>query len=198
MMGKTLKVLGWLIGMVLLLIIAAVILIPMFVDPNDHKDRIVAEVKKATGRDLTIGGDIGLSVFPRLALELNGLTLSNAKGFKEGDFAAVKHAEVGVNLLPLLIDQLLEVDTVRVEGLKLNLARSKSGVTNWDDMLGKTEGEQESVEVESPRQDKAGLMAFTVGGLSIKEANLVWDDQSTGERYQIDNIYLETGELAPG
>ncbi|WP_369160839.1 AsmA family protein [Candidatus Thiodiazotropha sp. LNASS1] len=197
-MGKTLKVLGWLIGMVLLLIIAAVILIPMFVDPNDHKDRIVAEVKKATGRDLTIGGDIGLSVFPRLALELNGLTLSNAKGFKEGDFAAVKHAEVGVNLLPLLIDQLLEVDTVRVEGLKLNLARSKSGVTNWDDMLGKTEGEQESVEVESPRQDKAGLMAFTVGGLSIKEANLVWDDQSTGERYQIDNIYLETGELAPG
>ncbi|MEW8091828.1 MAG: AsmA family protein, partial [Candidatus Thiodiazotropha endolucinida] len=97
-MGKILKVLGWLIGMVLLLIIAAVILIPMFVDPNDHKDRIVAEVKKATGRDLAIGGDIGLSVFPRLALELNGLTLSNAKGFKEGDFAAVKHAEVGVNL----------------------------------------------------------------------------------------------------
>ncbi|MEW8129647.1 MAG: AsmA family protein [Candidatus Thiodiazotropha endolucinida] len=198
MMGKILKVLGWLIGMVLLLIIAAVILIPMFVDPNDHKDRIVAEVKKATGRDLAIGGDIGLSVFPRLALELNGLTLSNAKGFKEGDFAAVKHAEVGVNLLPLLIDQLLEVDTVRIEGLKLNLARSKSGVTNWDDMLGKAEGEQESAEVESPQQDKAGLMAFTVGGLSIKEANLVWDDQSTGERYQIDNIYLETGELAPG
>ncbi|MEW8049510.1 MAG: AsmA family protein [Candidatus Thiodiazotropha sp.] len=197
-MGKTLKVLGWLIGMILLLIIAAVILIPMFVDPNDHKDRIVAEVKKATGRDLTIGGDIGLSVFPRLALELNALTLSNAKGFKEGDFAAVKHAEVGVNLLPLLFDQLLEVDTVRIEGLKLNLAKSKSGVTNWDDMLGKAKADQDSAQTESPQQDKSGLMAFTVGGLNIKEANLVWDDQSTGERYQIDNIYLETGEFAPG
>ncbi|MCG7953882.1 MAG: AsmA family protein, partial [Candidatus Thiodiazotropha endolucinida] len=73
-MGKTLKVLGWLVGMVVVLVIAAIILIPMFVDPNDHKDRIVAEVKRATGRDLTINGDIGLSVFPRLALELNGLT----------------------------------------------------------------------------------------------------------------------------
>lgn len=52
--------------MLLLLIIAVVILIPMFVDPNDHKDRIVAEVKKATGRDLSIGGDIELSVFPDL------------------------------------------------------------------------------------------------------------------------------------
>jgi AsmA protein len=197
-MGKTLKVLGWLIGMILLLIIAAVILIPMIVDPNDHKERIVTEIKKATGRDLAIEGDIGLSVFPRLALELNGLTLSNAKGFTGGDFAAVKHAEVGVNLLPLLFEQLLEVDTVRVEGLKLNLAKSKDGVTNWDDMLGETKGGPSAESPEAPPADDKELMAFTVGGLSIKEANLVWDDQSTGERYQVENIHLETGELAPG
>jgi AsmA protein len=197
-MGKTLKVFGWLLGMILLLIIAAVIVIPMFVDPNDHKDRIVAEVKKATGRDLAITGDIGLSVFPRLALELNGLTLSNAEGFEGGDFAAVKHAEVGVNLIPLLFKQLLEVDTVRIDGLTLNLAKSKSGVTNWDDMLRESEADTPSKQPEETGQDKNGLLAFTVGGLSIKEANLVWDDQSTGERYQIENIYLETGELAPG
>ncbi|MEW8259336.1 MAG: AsmA family protein, partial [Candidatus Thiodiazotropha taylori] len=98
-MGKTLKVLGWLVGMVVVLVIAAIILIPMFVDPNDHKDRIVAEVKRATGRDLTINGDIGLSVFPRLALELNGLTLSNAPGFNGSEFASVNHASVSVNLL---------------------------------------------------------------------------------------------------
>lgn len=42
------------------------------------------------------------------------------------------------------------------------------------------------------------LFAFTVVGLSIKEANLVWDDQATGERYEVENIYLETGELTPG
>jgi AsmA protein len=197
-MGKTLKVLGWLIGMILLLIIAAVILVPMFVDPNDHKERIVAEVKKATGRDLSIGGDIGLSVFPRLALELNNMSLSNAEGFKGDDFASVKHAEVGVNMIPLLFKQLLEVDTVRIEGLTLNLAKSKDGVTNWDDMLGEAKVDQGKKQAEAPKQGEQGLLAFTIGGLSIKEANLVWDDQSTGERYQVENIYLETGELAPG
>jgi AsmA protein len=197
-MGKTLKVLGWLIGMILLLTIAAAILIPMFVNPNDHKARIVTEVKKATGRDLSIEGDIGLSVFPRLALELNGVTLSNAKDFKNGDFAAVKHAKVGVNLVPLLFEQLLEVDTIRIEGLKLNLAKNKDGVTNWDDMLGEPKGDDATEEVEALQQDEMGLLAFTIGGLSIKEASLVWDDQSTGERYQVDNIHLETGKLAPG
>ncbi len=195
-MGKTLKVFGWLIAMFLLLIIAAAILIPMFVDPNDHKDRIVAEVKKATGRDLSIEGDIGLSVFPRLALELNGLTLSNAEGFAGEHFAAVRHAEVGVNLVPLLFKQLLEVDAVQIDGLKLNLAKSKKGVTNWDDMLenGKSEGSSDAPQ--SPQPD-GGLMAFTIGGLNITEADLVWDDQSSGERYQIENIYLKTGEVAP-
>ncbi|MEW8507451.1 MAG: AsmA family protein [Candidatus Thiodiazotropha sp.] len=197
-MGKTLKVLGWLVGMILLLTIAAIILIPMFVDPNDHKERIVAEVKKATGRDLAIEGDIGLSVFPRLALELNGLTLSNAQGFEGSYFAAVRHAEVGVNLVPLLFKQLLEVDTVRIEGLNLNLAKSKSGATNWDDMLGKAESERGADASTSPTQGEATLPAFTVGGLDVKEANLVWDDQSTGERFQVENIYLQTGELAPG
>ncbi|MCU7922908.1 MAG: AsmA family protein [Candidatus Thiodiazotropha sp. (ex Dulcina madagascariensis)] len=198
MMGKTFKVLGWLVGMLIVLLIAAIILIPLFVDPNDHKERIVAEVKKATGRDLGITGDIGLSIFPRLALELNGLTLSNAPGFDSGDFASVKHAEVRVNLMPLLFKQLLEVDTVQIEGVALNLAKSKSGVTNWEDMTGrKPADESPDVPPELPGEGM-GLLAFTIGGLSIKEASLVWDDQVTGERYEVEGIHLETGELAPG
>ena len=197
-MGKTLKVLGWLVGMLVVLIIAAVILVPMFVDPNDHKERIIAEVKKATGRDLSISGDIGLSVFPRLALELNGLTLSNAPGFNGSDFASIKHAQVRVNLVPLLFEQHLEVDTVQVEGVRLNLAKAESGATNWEDMTGAKPAHKAPEPAEPAGGKEMGVLPFTVGGLSIKEANVVWDDQSTGERYEVQNIYLETGELSPG
>ncbi|MCU7906177.1 MAG: AsmA family protein [Candidatus Thiodiazotropha sp. (ex Epidulcina cf. delphinae)] len=197
-MSKTLKVLGWLIGMLMVLLIAAIILIPVFVDPNDHKARIIAEVKKATGRDLRITGDIGLSLFPRFALELNGLTLSNAPGFDSGDFASVQHAEVRVNLAPLLFKQLLEVDTVQIEGVTLNLAKSKSGVANWDDMVGRKKPDEFPDIPQEPPGEGIGLLAFTIGGLSVKEANLVWDDQVTGERYEVEDIHLETGELAPG
>ncbi len=198
-MGKILKVLGWLIGMLVVLIVAAIILVPMFVDLNDHKERIILEVKKATGRDLTIGGDLGLSVFPHFALELNGLSLSNAPGFAGGDFAAVQHAQVRVNMVPLLFHQVLEVDTVQVDGLNLNLAKSKSGVTNWDDMLGKGAKTDKPKAAEPDLPDQGGgMLAFTVGGVTIKDAQVVWDDQSTGERYQIANLNLETGEIVPG
>ncbi len=197
-MGKLLKVFGWLIGMLLVLIIAAIILVPMFVDLNDHKQRIILEVKKATGRDLVIAGEIGLSVFPRFALELNGLSLSNAPGFEPEKFAAVKHAEVRVNMIPLLFSQVLEADTVQVEGLILNLAKSKQGVTNWDDMLGQ-EKASDSPDVPSGGNGaQKGMMAFTIGGVTIKDAQVVWDDQTTGERYQVADLNLETGEIVPG
>jgi AsmA protein len=197
-MGKLLKVFGWLIGMLLVLIIAAIILVPMFVDLNDHKERIILEVKKATGRDLVIAGEIGLSVFPRFALELNGLSLSNAQGFEPEKFAAVKHAEVRVNMIPLLFSQVLEADTVQVEGLILNLAKSKQGVANWDDMLGQ-ERASDSPDVPSGGNGaQKGMMAFTIGGVTIKDAQVVWDDQTTGERYQVADLNLETGEIVPG
>lgn len=197
-MGKTLKVLGWLVGMLLVLIIAAIILVPMFVDLNDHKERIIAEVKKATGRDLGIAGEIGLSVFPRFALELNGLSLSNAQGFEGGDFAAVKHAEVRVNMIPLLFHQTLEVDTVQVEGLSLNLAKSKAGVTNWDDMVGQGQAKGEAPELpETGDGDTGGIPAFSVGGVTIKDARVVWDDGASGEHYEVANLNLETGEIVP-
>ncbi|MCU7806721.1 MAG: AsmA family protein [Candidatus Thiodiazotropha sp. (ex Semelilucina semeliformis)] len=197
-MGKIFKVLGWLFGMLVVLIVAAIILVPMFVDLNDHKERIIAEVQKATGRDLGIAGDIGLSVFPRFALELNGLSLSNAAGFEGDNFAAVKHAQVRVNMIPLLFKQVLEADTVQIDGLTLNLAKSKDGTTNWDDMLGKTSSsEKPELAVDSPAGD-GGMMAISVGGVTITDARVVWDDLSTGERYEVANLNLETGEITPG
>ena len=198
-MGRLLKVLGWLVGMLVILIVAAIILVPMFVDVNAHKPRIVQEVKKATGRDLVIAGDIGLSVFPRFALDLNGLSLSNAPGFEAENFAAVKRAQIRVDVLPLLFKQTLQADTVEIEGLTLNLAKSKQGVTNWDDMLGKGQagGSQDLPSGEEAGDRADGMMAFSIGGIAIKDARVVWDDQSTGERYEVANLNLETGEIAP-
>jgi AsmA protein len=200
-MGKLLKFLAWLVGFLVLFTLAAIVLLPMFVDPNQHKERIITEVKKATGRDLTISGDIGLSVFPWLALELNGLSLSNAPGFDGSKFAAVEHAQVRVNLIPLITKQTLEVDTVHIQGLDLNLAKSKQGVTNWEDITARGEAAQHERHKESDAGGEGmpvGLAGFAIGGVAIKDARVVWQDMGTGERYELRELNLETGALSPG
>ena len=74
-----------LVKLVLLVIIIAIsglISLPFIIDPNDYKQEISDQVEQFSGRKLTLEGDIGLSVFPWIALELGPLSLSNAKGLK--------------------------------------------------------------------------------------------------------------------
>ena len=181
------------IGAVVVLIIAAIVIIPLVVDPNDYKDEIVAAVKSATGRDLTIRDDMELSVFPSLAVRLGGVGLSNAAGFKAKQMAAIEELDLKVALMPLLSGS-LEVDTVVLRGLELNLAKDKSGKTNWDDLTGEPKDKPAESESTGGQQD----LAVHIQGIIIDSAKLVWDDQQSGKRYELDNLRLETGAITSG
>jgi AsmA protein len=197
-MGKLIKILAALIGVVVVLIVAAVIIIPLVVDPNDYKGEIVTKVKEATGRDLKIEGDIGLSVFPWLGLELGAVELSNAQGFGDAPFAAVQEAAVRVKFKPLL-DKRLEADTVTLKGLRLNLAKAKDGRTNWDDLAGAgAPAEPKAGEKPKAAPGGAPLAALAIGGVTIADAQLSWTDETSGQQFKVDQLNLETGVVVPG
>jgi len=193
-MGKLIKWLLGLVALVVVLIVAAVIVLPMFVDPNDYKEEIVKVVKDQTGRDLQIEQDLKLSVFPWVGVETGGVSLSNAQGFGDKPFAQINELGLRVKLLPLL-GKRIEVDTLVLNGLNLNLARDKSGVSNWDDLAGK-----EEVKAQEPTQEKqaSGPVAFKVEGVQLEDANITWVDEQAGQEYQLKDVRLVTGTLSPG
>ena len=193
-MGKLVKILG---GLILLLVIA-VIVIPMVVDPNDYREEIQAVVKENTGRDLKINGDLSFSVFPWVGVGINDVTLSNAKGFKAEHFAVVKEANVKVKLLPLLSKN-VEVSTVVLKGVNLSLAKNKAGKSNWDDMAqGSAEKSPKPADAQEGESSGAALGAIAIGGLEIVDANITWDDASKGEKYNLIDFDLTTDALSLG
>ncbi len=187
-----------LVSLVVVLIIAGLIAIPFVVDPNDYKQQISDQVEKATGRQLTLQGDIGLSVFPWIALKLGPLSLSNAKGFNADPFAKVEAAEIRIKLMPLLQKQ-LEMDTVILDGLELNLEKNKAGVTNWDDLASsdkKTASQQPATA--SNNTGGPALAAITIAGVKLTNANILWSDASTGQNVRLEKFNLNTDPLSPG
>ncbi|MGF1613502.1 MAG: AsmA family protein [Gammaproteobacteria bacterium] len=168
------------------------------IDPNDYKDLIAGKVREATGRTLTIEGDIELSFFPWLGLELAETRLSNAAGFGDDPFAQVDGVRVSVALLPLLRRE-VQADTVSVHGLRLDLSRSADGLTNWDDLLQPKEPERPS-QPEKPVEDEssAALGAVVIGGLTIQDAALRWQDAQTGNALVVSPFNLRTGALKAG
>src|SRR3954462_2843735 len=125
------KILAVVAGVLVVVIIVIAIALPFVIDPNNYKNQIIQAVKQQTGRELKIGGKIGWSVFPWIGVEMRELEFSNAPGFGNQPFARIDPAGVKVKLLPLLKKDVV-VDKVVLAGLNLNLAKDRSGKTNWD------------------------------------------------------------------
>jgi AsmA protein len=184
---------AWLFTVLLLVLTAATVFILTF-DANRYKTDIVAAVKEKTGRELEISGDIGLSVYPDIALKLGQVKLGNAAGFTGESFAAADSARVTVQLMPLL-EQQLRVNEVTLQGLTLNLQRNKSGVTNWADLLPANSSQKD----DPVGQVVARLLGnFMIAGVSVKDSQIRWQDAQSGQNMTLAPLNLKTGTLRPG
>ena len=185
------------------LIIALVVLIVVFVagaailvatvDPNDHKESIVAAVKDATGRDLKLEGDIGFSFFPKLGVKLGQAEFSNAKGFGKEPFASVDKVGVSVDLLSLLRMK-VQADTIELKGLRVNLQKNKSGKTNWDDL---SDNSSKGADASASSSDSADI-GLEVAGIHITDSQVIYDDQQAGNKITLNPIELKTGSVGSG
>jgi AsmA protein len=193
-MSRILKILGIAVGVVVLLLVAVVVAVTQLFDPNDYKSEIVAAVRDATGRELTLDGDLELAVFPSIRIAVGGAALANAPGFGAEPMARIESAELRVGLLPLL-SQRIEIGSARLSGLTLNLARDARGRDNWQDLGG---GGQDAAAAEPAAGGGAANLDLGVGAIEIVDARVVWNDASTGTRFELADFGLEAEGFGPG
>ena len=65
--------------LVVVLLIAAVVA-PFLIPADTYKEKIIEAARDATGRDLSLNGDIAFSVLPRLELRAEDVAFANAPG----------------------------------------------------------------------------------------------------------------------
>lgn len=194
------KLLLWTLGLAVVVVAAGIIAV-VSIDPNDHKDWIASEFHERTGRTLSLDGDVAVTLYPWLGLEVNGVGLGNAPGFGDAPFLRVDYARVRVKLLPLLRLR-YEVDTVHVRGAVINLARDEQGVSNWDDLVrgdeSKIEDEPEAGDAPEARVPALPLSAIVLGGVAVEDASITWDDRQTAVRHDVSDLNASTAALEYG
>ncbi len=189
------RVITTVVALVLVLVIAAVLVVALYFDPNDFKDELAEAVQKETGRTLDISGNIELSLFPWLGVDVGRLEVGNAPGFEDSPFASADRMQVRVRLLPLLKKQ-LEMDTVTLHGLDLRLARDQQGRGNWEDLAQPQDAKPEKKE---PKETQGlPLAGLAIGGLDVQQARIEWDDAQAGQRYALDGVSLQTKAIVAG
>lgn len=188
-MTKAVKLTMYAAGIVVLLVVAAFAVFALTFDVNDYKGQIADAVRDETGRTLIFKGDMRMTYFPSLGVQVDGLELSNAPGFGKEPMARVGNARISVRLTPLFSGQVM-FRRIYLDGLVLNLSRNADGVTNWDDLTG------------GPRAAAVSGDGFAgepvyleAAGISVENASLNWRDARSGRSVTLGGIDLDLGDI---
>lgn len=191
-MNKYVKYGLWSIGVVVALGAGAVAYIALTFNPNDYKPQIIKAVKDSKQRNLRLDGDIKLYFFPSIGASLGKVSLSEFQS--EQEFVSIDNASVSLKLLPLFAKQIV-VDQVMVSGVKAQVIKYKNGKTNLDDLLGKEAAP--AAPVPAPAE-AAAPMRFDIAAVQLDKTDLTYIDETTGARYSVKDLSLQTGRIANG
>ncbi len=157
------------LGVLVLLAVAVLGWLVATFDANAYKGVAIDWMKTKRDRTLVIDGPVKLSVFPRLAVEVTNVSLSE-KGRPEV-FVSLQQAALSLDLLPLLRKQLV-VDRISAQGVRMAYLRDKDGKGNFDDLTA-----SDPAQPETPAEASAPLK-FDVSAIELDDVAVhVQDDQ---------------------
>ena len=190
---------GFIVGAgVVVIIIAALLIIPMFVDVKKYKPELEQYVSKTTSRPFSVGDDIKLTLFPWAGLSFSDLSMGNPPGFKEKEFVTVKSFEAQVKIMPLLLSlfKTIELNRFILNEPRIVLITNKDGNTNW--AMPKKSEDKKQTQAPADKASKSGLPigALSVGTFSIKNGTVVWVDHSTETSKEVREFNLNLKDVS--
>jgi len=196
------------VGSLLLLLAAAVLVITSVVDPNRYRGKVEGIVGDLTGRRLVIEGNLKITWFPWLGVQVgpahlddraDGPPMSEVAGGAGGTaagplreprppFIEWESLSVAAKLLPLLKGQVV-VDRVRLEGPHFRLHRDSQGHGNWEGLGPR------SISTSSARR---GAPPPEIAGIEIRNGTLEYVDEAIEARIELSGLEVEVGEWRAG
>ena len=194
------KIIYILLGLALAAVVAIAALVSL-IDPNQFKPQLAEQVRKSTGRELVMEGDIGWRFWPSLGLSLEKVQLRNPAGFAEPDLLRFAQGDASVALLPLLSHR-LEIGKVTLSGAHLFIQTRADGSSNLNGLVKASAPDKQPSAGES--QPAAAVASdekpwqISLQGVALVEASALVRDDRSGAVSRLDRLDLDLGQLTPG
>lgn len=184
------------VGALVALIIVALIALPALVPAERIQAEVVAGVKNATGRDLSIQGKVSVSAFPSLSVQVGNVALANPPGYTSKDLIRLGAVDVRLKLLPLLGGK-VEVDSFVLVDPVITLETDRQGKGNWVfDSPAASPAKPAAPAAKPTDRPAAGAPAtgptdIRLGDVRITGGKLTQIDGKTGAKQEVSDINLQ-------
>ncbi|MGU5682398.1 AsmA family protein [Aeromonas allosaccharophila] len=197
------KIIYILLGLAVAAVVAIVALVSL-IDPNQFKPQLAEQVRKSTGRELVMAGEIDWRFWPSLGLSLEQVALRNPTGFAEPDLVRFEQGEASVALLPLLSHR-LEIGKVTLSGAHLFIQTKADGSSNLSSLIKDSAASTATATSEPaapstppvPTGDKQPWQ-ISLQGVALSQASALVQDDRSGTSLRLDRLDLDMGQLVTG
>lgn len=181
-------------------ILAVILGLVIFVNPNQFKPLIVEQAQKQTGLELVIDGDISWQFFPSIGFELGRTELRNPQGFGQPNLFKVETVGVDVSVTPLFSKQ-LEIGNVTLDGAEFYLETLKDGTKNIDALTkAQTQQTEKTTEVTPEQaadsQSAASDWTINLAGVTISNGYVEIQDKQESSYTKLSDISLNLSQFA--
>lgn len=203
-MKRVLQALLAAIGVLGVVVVAAVIYVTTFLDPEDLKPRLVEEVGEHSGLELSLDGPLSWSFYPRLGVSVQQAEARlPEQSDTEAPFLAFDHAEVSLAFAPLLRGE-IAIDGLTLEGMQLRLERDEQGRGNWEVLLQRLDERREGAE-SALAPATAGLsleggnlaVALNIASVQVRSGAATYRDLVSGKEWLVEEINISGTNVNP-
>ena len=185
------------VAVILVVIVAGLLVAPVFIPVETYKAQIETAAREATGRELKIDGDISLSLLPRLAIEAENVSFANAPGAAEPQMASIEKLAVQLQILPLLSRE-VKLDRLVLVRPSILLEVDAQGRPNWAfETASKTSGAP-AQESEAPAAEPSGdsdggaaVANVALGEVRLEGGRLAYRDARSGAAYEVEDVNMD-------
>jgi uncharacterized protein involved in outer membrane biogenesis len=194
---------------VCVLIVLVLAVIPRFLDVNNYRGQIQAELQSRLGRSVMLG-DISLSLLPP-SLRVRDVVIGEDPRFGGGPFAKAQELAVRVSLIPLLRKN-VEIQSLQLINPDIQLICNREGDWNYAS-LGQNPNPQpapvraqtqpqapaQAPEAKAPEAGQAkGGTQLSLAHLEIRNGRVRLTDEQRKAKNTYDNIDLTVNDFVPG
>ena len=139
-MKTTLKVVGILVVMLLVIIGVGLLALPQILSTDLARNKITEVIEQKTGRKLIITGDTSFKFYPDIGVSLNDISLSNPPSMTGAPLVKMAALRASLKLMPLFKGQVEVADITLIKPHFILLVDEK-GNRNWDFNRGASDNE---------------------------------------------------------
>jgi AsmA protein len=184
-MGKTLRIVVIAVAAIVVILLVAPFLIPV----NKFKPTIEEKASAALGRKVQVG-DLSLSLISG-SLTAKDLSIGDDPKFSPSPFLTAASLKVGVEILPLIFSQSLNVTGITIDEPQVTLLRNPAGQWNYSSLGGAS-----PKSAPSGNSSSASAPDISVKELELKDGKIIVGNTNSQKRNTYDHVNVTASNVS--